>query len=85
MCMSLYGSQRPSWIMRSLNSTLPIRAPERSLSLKYGAFDMLSMPPATMQSASPSAITRAASITDSSPEPHTLFTVTHGTVLGIPA
>ncbi len=53
--------------------------------MKYGAFDMLSMPPATTTSASPSAITRAPSITASSPEPQTLFTVTHGTVLGIPA
>ena len=85
MCMSLYGSQRPSWIIRSLNSTFPMRAPVRRECEKYGAFDIDSMPPATTTSASPSAMIRAASITDSRPEPHTLFTVTQGTVLGMPA
>ncbi len=42
------------------------------------------MPPATTQSDSPSQISRAASITASRLEPHTLFTVTQGTLLGIP-
>src|SRR6266481_8059055 len=71
--------------MRSFISTFPMRAPLRMEGEKYGAFDMLSMPPATTTSASPSAITRAPSITASRPEPHTLLTVTQGVVLGSPA
>jgi hypothetical protein len=62
-----------------------MRAPVRSECVKYGALDIDSIPPATMTSASPSAMTRAPSMTDSSPEPHTLFTVTQGTVFGMPA
>ncbi len=46
---------------------------------------MLSIPPATTISASPSAIACAASITDFSPEPQTLFTVMHSTEVGSPA
>ncbi len=43
------------------------------------------MPPATTTSASPARIACAASITALSPEPHTLLTVTAGTVAGMPA
>src|SRR5438552_1671752 len=71
--------------MRSFISTFPMRAPLRIECVKYGAFDMLSMPPATTTSASPSAITRAPSITASRPDPHTLLTVTQGVVFGSPA
>ena len=53
--------------------------------MRYGAFDMLSMPPATMTLASPALICVVASITALSPEPQTLFTVVHGTLFGIPA
>ena len=85
MCMSLYGSQSPSWIIRSLSSVLPMRAPVRAECVKYGALDIDSIPPATTTSASPSAMTRAPSMTASSPEPQTLLTVTQGTVFGMPA
>ena len=46
---------------------------------------MLSMPPATMQSASPRAIACAARVIALRPEPHTLFTVIAGTAWGSPA
>ena len=42
------------------------------------------MPPATMTSASPALIACAASMTDLSPEPHTLLIVTALTVAGMP-
>ncbi len=45
---------------------------------------MLSMPPATTTSASPSSTLLAPSTTDMSPEPQTLPTVVHGTVFGSP-
>src|SRR6266404_2299194 len=51
----------------------------------YGAPLMLSMPPATTMSASPSAIDCAASATALSPEPHALLIVYPGTSFGIPA
>ena len=46
---------------------------------------MLSIPPATMVSASSSATACAASMTDFKPDPHTLFTVKHSTDFGKPA
>ena len=85
MCMSLYGSHRPSWIIRSFISTLPMRAPLRIDEEKYGALLMLSMPPATTISASPARMACAPLMTALRPEPQTLFTVVHGTVSGSPA
>ncbi len=63
----------------SFISTLPIRAPPRIAELKYGAFDIDSMPPATTTSISPSAIDWYACTIAFAPEPHTLFTVVQGT------
>ncbi len=58
----------------------PIRAPQRSSGRAKGAWDMLSVPPATMTSASPARMARAASMTVFMPEPQTIFTVKAGTL-----
>jgi hypothetical protein len=55
------------------------------LGIENGARVMLSTPPATTQSASPTAIRRAASATASRPEPHSRLSVTPGTSYGSPA
>ena len=85
MCWFEYGSHRPSCTIESTVSSAPIFTPPRSPRITCGAFDIDSMPPATAISISPAAIARAAPITASSPEPHTLLTVTHGTLCGSPA
>ena len=64
---------------------MPIRRPVRPFSRRYGAFDMDSMPPATATSYSPAWIALPTSMTARMPEPQTLWTVTQGTVFGIPA
>ena len=66
-------------------SSGPIFVPVRVFLIAWGAFDIDSMPPATAISISPAAIARAAPITASRPDPHTLLTVTHGTEFGRPA
>jgi hypothetical protein len=53
--------------------------------LRYGAFDMLSCPPATSTRASPARTACAASITARRPEPHTMLTVSAETPGGTPA
>ena len=55
------------------------------LSITHGARVIDSTPPAMQTDASPSAIARDASITASSPEPHSRFTVAPGTLGGRPA
>ncbi len=50
-----------------------------------GALDIDSVPPATTISEVPAAMASAACITAASPEPHTRFTVSAGTVAGSPA
>jgi hypothetical protein len=85
MCWFEYGSHSPSWTIESTVSSGPIFTPPRSPRITCGAFDIDSIPPATAISASPAAIARHAPSTASSPEPHTLFTVTHGTLCGSPA
>ena len=62
-----------------------MRSPVRALSSRYGALDIDSMPPATATSYSPAWIALPASMTARMPEPQTLWTVTHGTVFGMPA
>ncbi len=52
--------------------------------MTYGAFDMLSIPPATMMSDSPARISEEAIITAFSPEPQTLLIVVAATVSGSP-
>ena len=75
---------RPSWIIRSWISPLPMRRPSRRRGSAYGVLLMDSMPPATTTSASPSRTACAASITALSPEPHTLLIVSAPTVVGQP-
>ncbi len=64
---------------------MPIRSPVRAFSSRYGAFDMDSIPPATATSYSPAWMALPASITARIPDPQTLWTVTQGTVFGMPA
>ena len=52
---------------------------------KYGAFDMLSMPPATSMSALPAASASCAMIAACMPLPHILLIVVAGTLSGKPA
>ena len=51
----------------------------------YGALDIDSIPPAMAMSYSPQRMSFAAYITDLSPEPQTLFTVTAPAATGMPA
>ena len=63
----------------------PIRAPHRSSLRTCGAFDMLSMPPATAKLVSPRRTARSARPIADSPERQTLLIVTEGTVIDHPA
>ena len=72
-------------IIESTSVPLPMRSPVRAFSSRYGALDMDSMPPATATSYSPAWMALPASMTARMPEPQTLWTVTHGTVFGMPA
>src|SRR5262245_49493362 len=71
--------------MESTSVPLPIRSPVLAFSRRYGAFDMDSIPPATATSYSPAWMAFDASMTARMPEPQTLWTVTQGTVFGMPA
>ena len=84
MWMSWKASVRPSWTIESISAASPRRAPKRAAGTRYGARDMLSMPPATTMSASPARIAWAASATDFRPEPHSMLTVVAGTSFGMP-
>src|SRR5687768_5910379 len=85
MWMSWKASVSPSWIMWSSSFPLPSRSPQRPPGSRYGAPLMLSVPPATMISASAHFTACAASITAFSPDPQTLLTVCAGTESGMPA
>ena len=85
MWMSWNASVRPSWIMWSTTRPWPRRSPHRAPGSRNGAALMLSVPPATITSASPHLMDWAASITAFRPEPQTLFTVCAGTDSGRPA
>ena len=74
MCTCVIGQVRPSAIIESSSSSWPMRKPKRAFFRMYGAPLMLSMPPATTTSASPSRIDCAARATAFRPEPHALFT-----------
>jgi hypothetical protein len=58
---------------------------ESAFGITNGARDMLSTPPASISSASPDLIARAAVPSASSPEPHSRLTVEPGTSSGSPA
>ena len=62
-----------------------MRAPARCLASRYGALDMLSIPPATTMSADPAASASAAMMAACMPDPHILFTVVACTPSGSPA
>ena len=85
MWMSWKASVRPSWIMWSSTLPWPRRSPQRAPGRRKGARLMLSVPPATISSASPQRMACAASITAFRPEPQTLLTVVAGTESGSPA
>ena len=61
-----------------------MRAPQRREGARYGLRLMLSAPPATAVSASPSMMVCAAVTTACSPLPHSRFTVTAGVACGRP-
>jgi len=63
----------------------PMRMPPRALGSRYGAFVMLSMPPATITSTEPAASMSCANIAARMPEPHILLTVVLPVASGKPA
>ncbi|OIQ99559.1 hypothetical protein GALL_183080 [mine drainage metagenome] len=71
--------------MVSIMFQLPMRMPSREPGSTCGERLMLSCPPATTISASPSRTACAASITAFRPEPQTLLMVMAGTMSGRPA
>src|SRR5205809_489591 len=85
ICTPVHGSSNPSCGIESTNASSPMETPQRAFPTRYGAFVMLSMPPATTMSASPAAIACAPSATAFRPDPHTSFTVNAGTSMGTPA
>src|SRR5712691_13310670 len=76
--------QRPSLIIESTTSPLPMRRPSRTLGYRYGQLLIDSMPPATATSMSPARMAWSAIITALRPEPHTLLIVSAATWSGSP-
>src|SRR4029453_12088792 len=76
--------QRPSLIIESTTSPLPMRRPSRARVNRYGQLLIDSIPPATAMSMSPARMPWSASITALSPEPQTLLTVSAATWSGRP-
>src|SRR5258707_7492277 len=76
--------QRPSLIMASTTSPLPMRSPSRTRGSRYGALLIDSIPPATATSMSPARIAWSAIITAFRPEPQTLLMVSAATCSGRP-
>src|SRR5262245_11212466 len=70
---------RPSLIIESTISPLPMRRPSRTRGIRYGQLLIDSMPPATTTSTSPVAMPWAASITAFRPEPQTLLMLSAAT------
>ena len=75
--------RQPNVVFQSCSCA--VGKPLAGLSTTHGARVMLSTPPATTTSASPTATARDPSMTASMPEPHSRFTVAPGTVTGKPA
>src|SRR5437773_10394863 len=76
--------QRPSLIIESTTSLLPMRRPSRTPRSRYGQLLIDSMPPATATSMSPTRMAWSAIITALRPEPHTLLIVSAATWSGSP-
>src|SRR5581483_7097356 len=70
---------KPSLIIESTTSPLPMRSPSRTRGSMYGQLLIDSMPPATATSMSPLRMPWSASITALRPEPHTLLIVSAAT------
>jgi hypothetical protein len=70
---------------RVLELPWPSRSPERSPRITCGAWLMLSMPPVSTMSASPSWMICPPLIAAWIPEPHSRLTVSAGTSIGRPA
>ena len=71
--------------MASSIGVSPRRAPSRAFGSTNGAFVMDSIPPATTTSSSPARIIWSAMAMAEVPDRHTLFTVSEGISLGMPA
>ena len=80
-----HGSSRASYANKSISAPSPKRYPKRAFSNAYGAFDIDSMPPATMTSASPSSIRRAPWTIAIIPDAQTLLIVSNVIVFARPA
>ncbi len=78
------AQNRASWAIESSSVAEPYLMPARLPGSTCGALVMDSMPPATTISASPARIAWSARAIASRPDRQTLFTVTDGTVMGMP-
>src|SRR5690242_15403822 len=78
------GSCSAASIMSTIAAS-PMRAPQRTPCARYGARLMLSAPPPTAMSASPSMMVCAAETIACSPEPHKRFSVSAGVSCATPA
>ncbi|SCD63399.1 hypothetical protein GA0115246_1039619 [Streptomyces sp. SolWspMP-sol7th] len=79
------ASVSPSWAIASSISIAPYLWPAREFGSRCGALVMDSWPPATTMSNSPARMSWSARAIASSPERHTLLTVSAGTLIGMPA
>ena len=77
-----FTKRQPRLVSNSCTSRANGVAP---FDITYGARVMLSTPPATYRSPSPALMARAALATAFSPDAHSRFTVSPGTVTGSPA
>src|SRR3954468_12664345 len=75
---------RPSLIIESTTSPLPMRRPSRTRGRRYGQLLIDSMPPATATSMSPTRMPWSASMTAFNPDPQTLLIVSAATRSGSP-
>ena len=84
MWMLSNGSCSAASIMSTIAAS-PMRAPQRMPCARYGARLMLSAPPPTAMSVSPSMMVCAADTIACSPEPHSRFSVSAGASFATPA
>ena len=80
-----YASVSPSKARWSSSVTSPYRYPSRCPVSRCGALVIDSIPPATTMSNSPARMSWSASAIAVRPDRHTLFTVSAGAVMGMPA
>ena len=84
MWMLSNGSCSAASIMSTIAAS-PMRAPQRTPCARYGARLMLSAPPPTAMSVSPSMMVCAADTIACRPEPHSRFSVNAGVSFATPA